>query len=151
LATVGRVVGGLAVLAVVALMVPRAVHAERTEHADLIHERARTAEIHRLDAAIKAFGGYRFIRSCGDPASDVEWVSIIAWYTKLDVGFVGHRPAFIARFEKTPSILFTALGNGWILHTYHLPANASSGCRNLNNAYYIVTPRHPGGYVGHPA
>jgi hypothetical protein len=147
--TAGRVAGGLAVLAVVVLMVPRAVHAERTEHADLIHERARTAEIHRLDAAIKSFGGYKFIRSCGDPASDVEWVSIIAWYTKLDVGFVGHRPAYIARVETSPSVLFTALGNGWILHTYHLPANASSACRSLNHAYYIVTPQHPGGYVGH--
>jgi hypothetical protein len=147
-APAGRVLGGLAVVAVVALMIPRAVHAEHTEHADLIHERARTAEIHRLDAAIKAFGGYRFIRSCGDPASDVEWVSILAWYTKLDVGFVGHRPAFIIRFQKTPSILFTALGNGWILHTYHLPSDAPAACQRLNNAYYIVTPRHPGGYVG---
>ncbi len=146
-----RIAGGLAVLVVLALMVPRAVNAERTEHKDLIHERARTAEIHRLDAALKAFGGYRFIRSCGDPASDVEWVSILAWYTKLDVGFVGHRPAFIVRFEKKPSILFTALGNGWIVHTYHLPSGAPAACQRLNNAYYIVTPQHPGGYVGHQA
>jgi hypothetical protein len=148
-ATPARVIGGLVVLAVVALMVPRAIHAARTEHADLNHERARTAEIHRLDAALKAFGGYRFIRSCGDPASDVEWVSILAWYTKLDVGFVGHRPAFIVRFEKKPSILFTALGNGWIVHTYHLASGAPTACQRLNNAYYIVTRQHPGGYVGH--
>lgn len=143
-----RIAGVLVVVAVVVLMVPRAVNAERTEHKDLIHERARTAEIHRLDAAIKAFGGYRFIRSCGDPASDVEWVSILAWYTKLDVGFVGHRPAYIAHVETTPSILFTALGNGWILHTFHLPANAPAACRRLNKAYYIVTPQHPGGVIG---
>jgi hypothetical protein len=149
LPTAGRVVGALVVVAVVALMIPRAVHAERTEHADLIHERARTAEIQRLDAALKAFGGYKFIRSCGDPASDVEWVSILAWYSKLDVGYVGHRPLYIARVEKTPSILFTALGNGWILHTYHLPANAPAACTRLNNAYYIVTPQHPSGDVGH--
>jgi hypothetical protein len=138
-------------VALVALMVPRAVTAERTEHKDLIHERARTAEIQRLDAALKALGGYRFIRSCGDPASDVEWVSILAWYTKLDVGFVGHRPLYIIHVEHKPSILFTALGNGWIVHTYHLAASAPAACRRLNNAYYIVTPRHPGGYLGHQA
>ncbi len=97
-----RVAGGLVVVAVVALMVPRAVTAARTEHKDLLHERARTAEIQRLDAAIKAFGGYKFIRSCGDPASDVEYVSILAWYTKLDVGFVGHRPLYIAHVETQP-------------------------------------------------
>lgn len=147
----GQVAGVLVVIAVVALMVPRAVHAERTEHVDLNHERARTAEIQRLDAALKAFGGYKFIRSCGDPASDVEWVSILAWYTKLDVGYVGHRPAYIAHVEKKPSILFTALGNGWIVHTFHLPSGAPTACQRLNKAYYIVTPQHPGGYVGHQA
>ncbi len=144
-----RVAGVVAVVAVVALMVPRAVHAARTEHADLVHERARTAEIQRLDATLKALGGYRFVRSCGDPAADVEWVSILAWYTKLDVGYVGHRPEFIVRSETTPSVLFTALGNGWIVHTYHLPPTASSACRRLNDAYYIVTPQHPGGVLGH--
>ena len=147
--TAARVVGVLVAVAAVGLMVPRAVTAARTEHKDLYHERARTAEIQRMDAAIKAFGGYRFIRSCGDPASDVEWVSILAWYTKLDVGFVGHRPVYIAHVERVPSVLFTALGNGWILHTYHLAANAPAACRRLNNAYYIVTPQHPGGVVGH--
>lgn len=151
MSTAARVAGAVIVVAVVALMVPRAVNAAHTEHKDLIHERARTVEIQRLDAALKAFGGYRFIRSCGDPASDVEWVSILAWYTKLNVGYVGHRPAYIAHVEKTPSILFTALGNGWILHTFHLPANAPAACRALNRAYYIVTPQHPGGYVGHQA
>ncbi|HET9718707.1 MAG TPA: hypothetical protein VFP55_01385 [Solirubrobacteraceae bacterium] len=151
LALAGRLLGAAAVVGVVALMVPRAVHAAHTERLDLTHERARTAEIHRLDATIKAFGGYKFIRSCGSPASDVEWVSILAWYTKLDVGFVGHRPAYIIHHERFPSILFTALSNGWILHTYHLPANASAACRRLNKAYYIVTPQHPGGFTGHQA
>jgi hypothetical protein len=148
----GRLAGAALAIAMVALMVPRAVSAERVEHADLIHERARTAEIHRLDAALSAFGGYRFIRSCGDPASDVEWVSILAWYTKLDVGYVGHRPQYIINVEKNkPSILFTALGNGWIVHTYHLRSSAPAACRKLNRAYYITTPQHPGGFVGHQA
>lgn len=147
----GRVLGLAVVLVLVALVIPKYSTQVSLERKDLTHERARTNEIHRLDAAIKALGGYKFIRSCGAPAGDVEWVSILAWYTKLDVGYVGHRPHYIITKEKNPFILFTALYNGWIVHTYHLRPNAPAGCSKLNGSYYIVTPQHPGGFLGHTA
>jgi hypothetical protein len=140
--------GGLAVVvALFGVLIPDALAAARWEHRDLRHERARTTQIHQLDAAIKALGGYRFIRSCGDPSSDVEWVSILAWYTKLDVGFVGHRPKFEIYVQKQPAVLFTALYNGWVVHTYHLLPRNQARCASLNRVYYLVTRQHPGGYL----
>jgi hypothetical protein len=141
--------GAAVVLAIVVLLVPKAHGQEVYEHKDLIHERKRTAEIGRLDAAIKAFGGFQFIRGCGDPSADVEWVSMIAWYTQLNVGTVGHRPQFEISDQDKPVVLFTALPNGWVVHTYHLLASDQTRCASLNNTYYIVTPQRPGGEVLH--
>jgi hypothetical protein len=138
--------GGIAIVAAVAaLLVPDAIAQERIEHKDLQHERARTAQIDRLDATINALGGFRFIRTCGDPSADVEYVSILAWYTKMNVGFVGHQPRLEVHKFKQPVVIFTALGNGWIVHTYHLSAAAQARCAGLNNRAYIVTAAHPGG------
>jgi hypothetical protein len=142
--------GGVALVAVlVGFLVPDAVAAMRAEHRDLRHERARTTEIHRLDAAIKAVGGYRLVRFCGQPSADVEWVSILAWYTKLDVGYVGHRPQWEIRVQRQPMVLFTPLPNGWVVHTWYIPAARRAACARLNNVYYIVNPAHPGGILIH--
>jgi len=144
-----QLAGVAGVVALVGFSVPGALAQEHYEHKDLIHERARTAEIHRLDATIKALGGYKFIRSCGDPTSDVEYVSVLAWYTKLDVGYVGHRPEYMITDQTKPLVLFTALFNGWIVHTYHQTAKQPATCSRLNGAYWIVTPQRPGGFLGH--
>jgi len=143
-------IGGIALVAVlVGVLVPDAIAAIRAERHDLTHERARTTEIHRLDAALTALGGYRLVRFCGDPSADVEWVSILAWYTKLDVGYVGHRPLFQIRVVRKPMVLFTPLPNGWVVHTWYIPAARRAACAGMSNAYYVVTPRHPGGVLLH--
>jgi hypothetical protein len=143
-------VGGIAaVAAAVGFLVPDAIAQGRLEHKDLIHERARTTEIHRLDAAIKALGGGAFIRSCGGPSADVEYVSILAWYLHMNVGKVGHRPHWEIYVQKKPAIIFTALPSGWVAHTYHLLPRNVRRCASLDNAYYAATPQHPGGYVFH--
>jgi hypothetical protein len=142
--------GGVALVAVlVGALVPQAIAAVKQERKDLRHEQARTTEIHRLDAALRAFGGYQHIRACGDPSSDVEWVSILAWYTKLDVGYVGHRPQHEIYDTTTPTVLFTALYNGWILHTYHESAAQQQSCGGLNGLAYITDGSHPGGVLVH--
>jgi hypothetical protein len=142
--------GGLAtVLAVVALLVPDAIAQERIEHKDLLHERARTNEIHRLDATIRALGGFRFIRTCGDPSADVEFVSILAWYEKMNVGLVGHQPILEIHKFKKPVVIFTELPSGWIVHTYHIRAVNQARCASLNNALYYVDSAHPGGVLTH--
>ena len=143
--------GIAAFAAVVVLLVPDAIAQERLEHNDLLHERARTDQIHRMDATIKALGGLHFLRSCGDPSADVEYVSILAWYVHMNVGRVGHQPLLeIHKFTK-PVVIFTALPHGWVVHTYHLLPKDQARCAKLNNAYYVVTPQHPGGYLFHKA
>jgi hypothetical protein len=138
--------GALALVGVlVAFLVPDAVAAMRAEHKDLSHERARTDEIHRLNAALKTLGGYRFVRTCGDPTTDVEWVSILAWYSRMNVGFVGHRPLWQIRVLKKPMVLFTALPSGWVVHTWYIPAARRAACARLQGAYYVVSPQHPDG------
>jgi hypothetical protein len=151
-ARLGRLpaVGGIAAAAaLVGFLVPDAVTQERIEHNDLLHERARTIEIHRLDAAIRALGGGAFIRSCGDPSADVEYVSILAWYVHMNVGKVGHRPHFEIFVQKKPAVLFTALPSGWIVHTYHLRPADRARCASLNNAIWFANRAHPGGVLTH--
>ena len=51
------------------------------------HEGFRTTQIERLDATLRALGGYRFVRSCGHPSTNIAYASILAWYTQTE-----HRP-----------------------------------------------------------
>lgn len=149
-ATTGLRFAGLAFVVVLSgLLVPDAIALMRQEHGDLKHERERTTEIRRLPAAIDALGGVGFIRSCGDPSADVEYVSILAWYMNMNVGKVGHRPHFEIFVQDKPAVLFTALYNGWIVHTYHIAPAKRAICARLNDAVYIVTPQHPGGVILH--
>jgi hypothetical protein len=147
----GRLLGGAAVIGLVAALVPDAVAQERIEHTDILAQRARTTEIHRLDATIVHVGGPAFVRSCGDPTVDVEYVSILGWYTHMNVGKVGHRPHFQIFRQRKPLVLFTALPHGWIVHTYHLRAADRARCASLEGAYWVQTPQHPGGVLGHHA
>jgi hypothetical protein len=140
--------GGIALVAVlVGVLVPDAVAAMRVERKDLRHEQDRTNEIGRLGRAVSALGGYGFVRFCGDPSADVEWVSVLAWDTKLDVGYVGHRPRWEIYDQTAPIVLFTALPNGWVVHTWHIPASRKLACARLNNVYYVSTSQHPGGIL----
>ena len=149
-AATGIRVAGIAFVVVLSgLLVPDAIALMRQEHGDLKHERARTTEIRRLPTTIDKLGGVGFIRSCGDPSADVEYVSILAWYMNMNVGKVGHQPHKEIYLEHKPVVLFTALYNGWIVHTYHIAAAKRAACAKLNNAFYIVTPQHPGGILGH--
>ncbi len=140
----------LAVVVLVGFLVPDAVAGVRWERHDLAHERKRTTEIHRLDAAIKAVGGYQHVRYCGRPATSVEWASMIAWYTHYNVGRIGfeeHKDLFV---EHAPTIWFTPLENGWLMRIYHMDPAKRATCANLVNAFYLTTPAHPGGILLNP-
>jgi hypothetical protein len=136
-----RWVGVPIVAALVATLVPGALARLRTERTDLRHERGRTHEIGLLQGAVTALGGYRHIRNCGEPVSNVEYVSALAWFMKLDVGFVGHRPKFELH-RKYPIVLFTPLAHGgWRVLPWHTRAYQVARCRGLNAAYVA----RPGG------
>jgi hypothetical protein len=138
---------GVPVVAVLAAtLVPGAVARMRTERHDLRHERGRTHEIALLQTTLNRLGGYRHIRNCGEPVTNVEFVSPLAWFTKLDVGFVGHRPDFELH-QKYPIVLFTPrVRGGWTVLPWHTRPYQLARCRGLKAAY-VITARHPGGVL----
>lgn len=139
--------GGLAtVVALAGWLVPGALAQVRYERAALRHESWRTTQIERLDGTIRALGGYRFVRSCGSPSTNVAYASILAWYTKLNVDEVGYLPAHVVT-QRAPAVLFTQLDNGWEVQTYHLPASRRAGCARLNDVYFGPEHGHPGGVL----
>jgi hypothetical protein len=141
-----RKLGGVAVAVVISgAMVPAAIARMRSEHKDMFHERGRTTVINRLATTINALGGYKRVRQCGHPVTNVEYVSIMAWYTKLNVGKVGYLPKR-EMHKKYPIVLFIELPNGWEAQTYHEHGALKTACARLNSAW-IYTHHHPQGVL----
>jgi hypothetical protein len=140
-----RIGGVVLAVALVGPMIPAAVARLRDERLDLRHERGRTTVINRLQATINALGGYKRIRYCGHPVTNVEYVSILAWYTKLNVGKVGYLPKRELK-KPYPIVLFVELPNGWETQTYHQKGALRSACASLNAAW-IYTGPHPHGVL----
>jgi hypothetical protein len=133
---------GIALVGILAVsLVPPAIARLRNEHGDLLHERARTKEINLLAGAVNAYGGYKHLRACGEPVTNVEYVSILAWYTHLNVGKVGHRPKFELR-QKYPIVMLTQLKNGWAMTPYRTSASLQASCPH---ALFVSTPHRPNG------
>jgi hypothetical protein len=139
---------GVPVVALLVLsLLPGALTQARAEHKDVLHERARTVQIKRLSATLNALGGYQHVLACGRPVTNVEYVSIMAWYTKLNTGKVGHRPKFEQR-QTYPIVLFTPLRNGWAIQASHTAPTMQAACADMN-ALYVPTARHPQGVLIH--
>jgi hypothetical protein len=135
---------GIALVAILGVtLVPPAIARLRAEHGDIIHERARTKQINLLAGAVNAYGGYKHLRACGEPVTNVEYVSILAWYTHLNVGKVGHRPMYELR-QKYPIVLLTQLRNGWAMTPYRTPASLQGSCAHV---LFVTTPHQPNGIV----
>jgi hypothetical protein len=138
---------GIPVVAVlVGALVPGALARARSERSDLHHERTRTHEIALLQTTINVLGGYRHIRNCGEPVTNVEYVSTLAWMTRMDVGLVGHLPKQELR-KKYPIVLFTPLVHGgWTVLPWHTRRYQARRCEGLRAAY-VVTRHHPAGVL----
>jgi hypothetical protein len=104
-------------------------------------------QINKLAATLDALGGDQHVRACGRPVVNVEYVSIMAWYTKLNTGKVGYRPNFELR-QNYPIVLFTQLRNGWAIKPWHTAPSMQAACANLN-ALYVPTAHHPNGVLIH--
>lgn len=134
--------GVAAVVVLSLIMVPAAVSRLRAEHKDLFHERERTQVINMLQGTINHFGGYKHIRWCGEPVTTVEYVSVLAYDTKLNVGQVGYilnreiRHGYpLVNFIPTSSV------RGWAVQPIHTAKSKVASCGKLNAAW--VDPSHP--------
>ena len=127
------------VVVLVAALIPGAVARIRTERRDLRHERGRTHQIAALQSTTDALGGARHIQNCGQPVTNVGYVSAMAWLYHINVGFVGglqqHVEAIQLR-EPIPKVLFTPLvRGGWAVHPWHTRPQQVARCRALHAVY----------------
>ena len=128
---VSRVAGwaGIALVAVIVLaLVPPALSRARSEHHDIVGQRARTAEIGKLTGTISRLGGAARFRPCGEPLTRLEYQTILAWNLHVNVATVGYKygPAVASH---RPIVLFTPLPQGgWLVQALHQTA---PGCTSL--------------------
>ncbi|HLJ02865.1 MAG TPA: hypothetical protein VKT31_05460 [Solirubrobacteraceae bacterium] len=142
---------GVPVVAILLLaLVPGAVARLRNERKDLRHERGRTHEIALLQTTTDVLGGSRHIRNCGQPVTDVGYVSALAWLYHTNVGSVGGLQQAIEKIElrrPIPKVLFSPLVHGgWAVVPWHTRPSQVARCQALH-AEYVLTPGHPGGVL----
>jgi hypothetical protein len=137
---------GVPVVAVIAAtLIPGAVHRFRVERSDLHHERARTAEINLLQSTITSLGGYKRVTACGKPVADVQWVSQLAYFVKMNVGPIGHRPSF-EMHQPYPIVVFTPRRNGWTVLPWHTAPAKRAACGALK-ASFVIASGHANGVL----
>jgi hypothetical protein len=120
--------GGVALVVVIcASLVPFGVSQVRTEHKDLRAQRARTDEINRLAHVFAAAGGAAPIRRCGEPLTQLEYQTVVAWTLNVNVARVGWKYAPAIRSGR-PIVLIIPTSRGWRLRAVH---QRVAGCRRL--------------------
>jgi hypothetical protein len=72
-------------------------------------------------------------------------VSILAYLVKMNVGDVGHRPAFELA-QPYPIVMFTPLHSGWRVYPWHTAPNKLRSCSRLN-VVWLYTRHHPYGVL----
>ncbi len=139
------------VVVLIGVLVPGALARMRTERRDLRHERSRTHQVNLLQTTTSVLGGARHIQNCGQPVTDVSYVSALAWLYHRNVGSVGglqqHVEGAELRNPALPKVLVKPLSHGgWSFRPWHTRARQVARCRGVNAAY-VVTPHHPGGIL----
>ncbi len=135
-----RWVGVPVVAVLVATMIPGAVARVRTERRDLHHERGRTHQIALLQSATSLLGGSRHIRNCGQPVTDVGYVSALAWLYHTNVGSVGGLQQHVEKIQlRNPylaKVLFVPISSGgWAVRPWHTRPAQVARCRSLHAHY----------------
>jgi hypothetical protein len=143
---------GVPVVAVLVIaLVPSAIARIRDEHKDLRHERARTHQIALLQTTTNVLGGARHITNCGQPVTDVSYVSALAWLYNRNVGTVGGLQQGVEKAElrnpNLPKVLLRPVSHGgWSVLPLHTRPSQVARCHGLHAAY-VVTGSHPGGVL----
>jgi hypothetical protein len=135
------------VVVLIASLSPAAVARLRVERTDLRHERGRASEIGLMQTTINELGGYRRIRACGEPVTIVEYASVLAWLTHLDVGSVGYLPQHELRRRRHPIVLLLPVQpGGWVVQPWHIRHRRRPQCERLHAAF-VLTKQHPSGVL----
>ncbi len=132
--------GAVVAAALVVAMLPGAVSRARAEHRDLTHEHARTHEISLLTSVTRAIGGTHHILDCGQPVTDVGYVSSVAWLYHVDVGSVGGLQQHVEGAELAnpaiPKVLMNPINpSGWNVEPWHTRPSQVAACAGLHVTY----------------
>jgi hypothetical protein len=128
---VGTVVG----VALLACLIPGLHTRAQIEHKDLVAQKGRTHQFNELSGFIKAIGGYKAVRECGAPVTDIEHVSLLGWLAHMNDGNVGHQPQKELHQRNTPIVLFTALPNGWAAWPWHTRRSKLAFCQRMKGVW----------------
>jgi hypothetical protein len=139
------------VVVLVGALVPGAIARIRDEHRDLRHERARTHQIALLQTTTNVVGGARHVANCGQPVTDVTYVSALAWLYHRNVGSVGGLQQGVEKAElrnpSLPKVLFRPVSHGgWSVLPVHTRPSQVPRCHGLHAAY-VTTRSHPSGVL----
>ena len=119
-----------AVAALVVALIPTVALRTRTVRHEVRLRREAATQIRRLDDVIRREGGAARIRACGQPVTEVEWQSTLAWETELNVGNVGYNPGR-AIDKGDPIVLFKPHQLGWQVRPIHTLASNRAACASL--------------------
>ncbi len=121
--------GPLAVLALVATIIPTAARRAKTERADLIYERRVARQIDRLEAVVSHQRAARIL-VCGQPVTVVGFQSALAWEMGVNVDRVGFMPGQAIR-SGDPIVLFEPHLLGWNVRAIHPRRATRTACSRL--------------------
>jgi hypothetical protein len=113
-----------------ATLVPSAQSRVKIEGLDLKHERARTVQIGRLRSIIVELGGAKRILACGQPVTEVEFQSVLAWDMGLNVGETGYQGRAVEK-QGRPVVLIEPVGEGWKARALHPTPAMTARCAGM--------------------
>lgn len=119
----------LAVVLVIALL-PVARSRARFVHGEVSYGRDFARQVDRLHDVIIRRGGLTHIVGCGQPVSQLEFQSVVAWYVGVNVGQVDWRPPDAIRSGR-PIVLFQPNGWGWEVSPIHPLRADRANCAGL--------------------
>jgi hypothetical protein len=117
----------VAFAALVVALVPIARSRARVAHGELHQARHAALAFHRLEDVIRAEGGARRIRTCGQPVTFVGDQSEVAWALGMNVGNVGFRPGKSIG-SGAAVVLFRPDRAGWQVRTFNIRSRQHARC-----------------------
>lgn len=119
----------LAALLLIAL-VPAARNRARFVHGEISYGRDFARQVDRLGDVVAVHGGGKRFVACGQPVSQLEFQSALAWYVGLNVADVEWRPHYAIRSGR-PVVLFQPRKWGWEVSPIHTLGSDRASCAGL--------------------
>jgi hypothetical protein len=130
---VGRWAGAAVAVTLVAVLLPVARSRARFVHGEISYGHKFARQVNRLRDVIERDGGSAQIAGCGQPVSELEFQSVLAWEISLNVGSVGWQPGKAIR-SGSPIVLFSPRGWGWEVRAIHVRAADRARCDRLRTS-----------------